>query len=135
MSAVPARCPGCRMPAWRVHGRCVRRLGEAPVAGSPVVIELAVRRFKCLSNQRPAVTLAEQVEGLTRPHARQTQVLRSMLTLIELCLAGRPAPAWPALGIRICNDAVGPAPSAGPQVGPLPASCTAAGPDSGFVRV
>ncbi|WP_353961831.1 transposase family protein [Streptomyces virginiae] len=29
------RCPGCGMPSWRVHGRYVRRLGDAPVAGSP----------------------------------------------------------------------------------------------------
>ncbi|WP_412566411.1 transposase family protein [Streptomyces europaeiscabiei] len=61
------RCPGCSLPSWRVHGQYVRRLGEAPVAGSPVVIELAVCRFKCLSSQCPAVTFAEQIEGLTRP--------------------------------------------------------------------
>lgn len=51
------------MPSWRVHGRYVRRLGDAPVAGSPVVIELTVRRFKCLSSRCPAVTFAEQIEG------------------------------------------------------------------------
>ncbi|MEU8502042.1 transposase family protein [Streptomyces lavendulae] len=61
----PVRCPGCGMPSWRVHGRYVRRLGDAPMAGSPVVIELTVRRFKCLSSRCPAVTFAEQNEGLT----------------------------------------------------------------------
>ncbi|MGW1643048.1 transposase family protein [Streptomyces lavendulae] len=91
----PVRCPGCGMPSWRVHGRYVRRLGDAPVAGTPVAIELTVRQFNCLSSQCPAVTFAEQIEGLTRPHARQTQVFRSMLASIALCLAGRPAPAWP----------------------------------------
>ncbi|WP_420918291.1 transposase family protein [Streptomyces caniscabiei] len=50
------RCPGCSMPLLRVHGRYVRRLGDAPVAGSPVVIELTVRRFKCLSSRYPAAT-------------------------------------------------------------------------------
>lgn len=95
------------MPSWRVHGRYVRRLGDAPVAGSPVVIELIVRRFKCLSSRCPAVTFAEQIEGLTRPHARQTPVLRSMLTSIALCLAGRPgARLAAALGIRIAKDAL-----------------------------
>ncbi|MFB7397759.1 ISL3 family transposase [Streptomyces sp. NPDC056191] len=103
----PVRCPGCRMPSWRVHGRYVRRLGDAPVAGSPVVIELTVRRFKCLSSWCPAVTFAEQIEGLTRPHARQTQLLRSMLASIALCLAGRPgARLAAALGIRIAKDAL-----------------------------
>ncbi|AWZ10380.1 ISL3 family transposase [Streptomyces sp. ICC1] len=103
----PVRCPGCGMPSWRVHGRYVRRLGDAPVAGSPVVIELTVRRFKCLSSRCPAVTFAEQIEGLTRPYARQTQVLRSMLASIALCLAGRPgARLAAALGIRIAKDAL-----------------------------
>ncbi|MFE2322303.1 transposase family protein, partial [Streptomyces sp. NPDC059441] len=104
---MPGRCPGCGMPSWRVHGRYVRRLGDAPVAGSPVVIELTVRRFRCLSGWCPAVTFAEQIEGLTRPHARQTQVLRSILASIALCLAGRPgARLAAALAIRIAKDGV-----------------------------
>ncbi|WUQ56843.1 transposase family protein [Streptomyces virginiae] len=53
------RDAGCGMPSWRVHGRYVRRLGDAPVAGSRIVIELTVRRFKCLSSRCPAVTFAE----------------------------------------------------------------------------
>lgn len=99
--------PGCGMSSWRVHGRYVRRLGDAPVAGRRVVIELTVRPFKCLSSWCPAVTFAEQIEGLTRPHARQTQVLRSLLASIALCLAGRPgARLAAALGIRIAKDAL-----------------------------
>ncbi|MBT2395394.1 ISL3 family transposase [Streptomyces sp. ISL-100] len=95
------------MPSWRVHGRYVRRLGDAPVAGSPVMIELIVRRFKCLSDRCSAVTFAEQVEGLTRPHARQTMLLRSMLASIALTLAGRPgARLATLLGIRIAKDAL-----------------------------
>ncbi|GAB7109702.1 hypothetical protein JCM4814A_80170 [Streptomyces phaeofaciens JCM 4814] len=95
------------MPSWRVHGQYVRRLGDAPVTGSPVVIELTVRRFKCLSSWCPAVTFAEQIEGLTRPHARQTQVLRSILASIAFCLAGRPgARLAAALAIRIAKDAL-----------------------------
>ncbi|MFB6514452.1 transposase family protein [Streptomyces virginiae] len=101
------RDAGCGMPSWRVHGRYVRRLGDAPVAGSRIVIELTVRRFKCLSSRCPAVTFAEQIEGLTRPHARQTQVPRSMLASIALGLAGRPgARLAAALGIRIAKDAL-----------------------------
>lgn len=43
---LPVRCPRCSMPSWRVHGRYVRRPGDVPVAGSPVVIELTVRRVQ-----------------------------------------------------------------------------------------
>ncbi|MFE1500278.1 hypothetical protein ACFW89_35090 [Streptomyces albidoflavus] len=53
------------------------------------------------------MTFTEQIEGLAGPHARQTQVLRSMLTSIALCLAGRPgARLAAALGIRIAKDAL-----------------------------
>ncbi|MCX5195795.1 ISL3 family transposase [Streptomyces sp. NBC_00249] len=104
---LPVRCPGCGMPSWRVHGRYVRRPGDAPVAGRPVVIELVVRRFKCLNDRCPGVTFAEQVAGLTRPHARQTTLLRSMLSSIALTLAGRPGARLAALlGIRIAKDAL-----------------------------
>ncbi|MFC9642532.1 transposase family protein [Streptomyces mirabilis] len=90
-SAVPtARCPRCRVVSWRVHGRYARRLADAPVGGAPAVVELMVRRFKCLNPQCPAVTFAEQIEGLTSPHARYTPLLRTLLTSIAACLAGRP---------------------------------------------
>ncbi|MFF4462231.1 transposase family protein [Streptomyces mirabilis] len=76
-SAVPtARCPRCRVVSWRVHGRYARRLADAPVGGAPAVVELMVRRFKCLNPQCPAVTFAEQIEGLTSSHARYTPLLR-----------------------------------------------------------
>lgn len=36
-----------------------------------------VRRFKCHNLQCPAVTFAEQIEGLTSPHARYMPLLRA----------------------------------------------------------
>ncbi|MGC5311328.1 transposase [Micromonospora zamorensis] len=61
------RCPHCGTTSGRVHGRYLRRLADAAWGGSTVVIELVVRRFKCVANACPAVTFAEQVEDLTRP--------------------------------------------------------------------
>ncbi|MFE2991505.1 transposase family protein [Streptomyces sp. NPDC059262] len=75
----PARCTGCRMPPWRVHGRYVRRLSDAPLGGAAVVIELTVRRFKCLNSACPAVTFAEQIPGLTSLHSRYTPLLPGVL--------------------------------------------------------
>ncbi|MET8954763.1 ISL3 family transposase [Streptomyces sp. NPDC004533] len=105
-SAVPtARCPRCGVVSWRVHGRYARRLADAPVGGAPAVIELVVRRFKCINPQCPAVTFAEQIEGLTSPHARYTPLLRALLTSIAACLAGRPgARLAAALSIRVAKD-------------------------------
>ncbi|MFD7342049.1 ISL3 family transposase [Streptomyces violascens] len=103
--AVSARCPHCRMPSERVHGRYVRRLADAPVGGASTVIELSVRRFKCINSRCSAVTFVEQIDGLTRPHARYTPLLRAALTSIALCLAGRPgARLAAALGIRVAKD-------------------------------
>jgi len=69
------------------------------------VIELMVRRFKCLNAQCPAVTFAEQIEGLTSPHARYTPLLRTLLTSIAAVLAGRPgARLAAALSIRVAKD-------------------------------
>ncbi|MFG2369835.1 ISL3 family transposase [Streptomyces mirabilis] len=105
-SAVPtARCPRCGVVSWRVHGRYARRLADAPVGGAPAVVELVVRRFKCINPQCPAVTFAEQIEGLTSPHARYTPLLRTLLTSIAACLAGRPgARLAAALSIRVAKD-------------------------------
>ncbi|MER0443272.1 ISL3 family transposase [Streptomyces sp. Edi4] len=104
---LPARCSACRMPSWRVHGRYLRRLSDAPIGGAPVVIELTVRRFKCLNSRCPAVTFAEQVPGLSRPHARYTPLLQAVLTSIALALAGRPgARLAAALSIRVAKDAL-----------------------------
>ncbi|MGY4920847.1 transposase family protein, partial [Streptomyces sp. 900116325] len=44
--ALPARCPSCAMPSWRVHGRYVRHLADAPIGGAPVFIEVVVRRLQ-----------------------------------------------------------------------------------------
>jgi transposase len=52
-----------------VHGRYIRRLCNAPLGGAAVVIDLTVRRFKCLNSACPAVTFADLIPGLTSPHA------------------------------------------------------------------
>lgn len=72
-----------------MHGRYLRRLSDAAVSGTRVVIELLVRRFRCLNVTCPTVTFAEQVAGLTSPYARYTPLMRETLTSIALALAGR----------------------------------------------
>jgi transposase len=62
---------------------------DAAIAGTRVVIDLLVRRLRCEGSGCAAVTFAEQVEGLTRPHARYTPLARGMCEVIGLALAGR----------------------------------------------
>ncbi|HZO65951.1 MAG TPA: ISL3 family transposase [Kribbellaceae bacterium] len=75
--------------ASRVHGRYQRTLRDCPLAGTPVVIRLTVRRFICQTAACPRRTFAEQVPGLTTPHARYSPLLRGALTAIAVALAGR----------------------------------------------
>ncbi|MFJ6138452.1 ISL3 family transposase [Kitasatospora sp. NPDC092286] len=98
-------CPRCRRSSRRVHGRSVRRLADAAIGGQSVVVELLVRRFRCLNTACAAVTFAEQIEGLTSPHARKTPLLRSILTPVACTLAGRSGARFAALlGIRVAKD-------------------------------
>jgi len=55
-------------------------MADAALSGCAVVIELLVRRYKCLSDRCPAVTFAKQVERLTYPHARRTPLLPQVRT-------------------------------------------------------
>ncbi len=87
--ATTAICRSCGQASGRVHGGYVRRLRDATVGGVQVVIELRVRRFRCGNGACAAVTFAEQIAGLTRPHSRITPLLRTVLTQIGLALAGR----------------------------------------------
>ncbi|MFH8753689.1 hypothetical protein ACH4GK_38085 [Streptomyces rimosus] len=95
------------MPSSRVHDRYRRRLADAPLGLAPVVIECVMRRFKCANSRCRAVTFTEQVDGLPRPHARYTPLLRTVLISIAVVLAGRPGArlavalgAWRCGGLR-----------------------------------
>ena len=82
-------CRRCGAGSSRVHSRYTRRLADAAIGGQRAVIRLAVRRFFCGAPSCPAVTFAEQVEGLTTAYARRTPLLTGMLEAIALALAGR----------------------------------------------
>ncbi|WP_162688493.1 ISL3 family transposase [Streptomyces sp. ICC4] len=103
--AADALCPHCRSASGRVHGRYLRRLSDAAISGTRVVIELLIRRFRCLNAACAAVTFAEQVTGLTSPHARYTPLMRGTLTSIALALAGRAGGRLAvALGVPVAKD-------------------------------
>ncbi|MBB4962129.1 ISL3 family transposase [Micromonospora polyrhachis] len=87
--AATARCGRCQQRSGRVHGRYQRRLRDVAIAGTALLLEVQVRRSRCENTGCPAKTFAEQIDGLTAPHARLTPGLRGMLTQIGLALAGR----------------------------------------------
>jgi hypothetical protein len=83
----------------------VRQLRDAAAGGVQAVILLRVRRFHCGNGVCPAVTFAEQVEGLTSPYSRFTPLLRGLLTQIGLALAGRAGVRFAAAaGVAVGRD-------------------------------
>ena len=97
-----ACCPGCGTPSSRVHGGYARTVADGAVGGRPLLIALAVRRFRCLQDQCPAVTFAEQAGGLTERYRRRSVPLLGMLAGFGLELAGRAgARLAGALGIGV----------------------------------
>jgi transposase/DNA-binding CsgD family transcriptional regulator len=84
-----ARCPRCGQLSGRVHSRYARRLHDVPAGGRDVMIWLTVRRFCCGNPACPAVTFAEQVEGLTSRYARRTPPAAAALGAIAAALCGR----------------------------------------------
>lgn len=119
--ATEGSCPHCGQASGRVHGRYVRRLADAALGGLRTVLAMTVRRFKCVNAECPAVTFAEQVVGLTSPHARYTPLLRTMLTSIAVAMAARPGARLAGrLGLPVAKDTLlrivraAPEPEAGP---------------------
>jgi transposase len=87
--AAGARCPRCGWWSGRVHSGYGRVLADAAIGGRRAVIRLRVRRFFCDNPGCPAVTFAEQVQGLAARYARRTPLLARVLTAVAVALAGR----------------------------------------------
>lgn len=69
------------------------------------MLALTVRRFKCVNTGCPAMTFAEQVEGLTSPHARFTPLIRGMLSCVAAGMAARAgARLARRLGLPVAKD-------------------------------
>ena len=87
--AAGAACPRCSCWSGRVHSGYSRRLADAAIGGRRTVIRLTVRRFFCGSAACPAVTFAEQPQGLASRYARRTPLAGQGLTAVAVALAGR----------------------------------------------
>jgi transposase len=94
--------PACRAWSSRVHSGYGRQLADGPAGGRAVLIRLVVRRFLCRNPACPAVTFAEQVEGLSARYRRRSVPLLALLAQIGLALAGRAGSRLAAvLGITV----------------------------------
>ncbi|MEU4645695.1 hypothetical protein [Micromonospora sp. NPDC023814] len=64
-------------------------MADTTLGGCALVIELVMRRFRCVSGTCPVVPFVEQVEHLARPHARRTPLLQRMLAQVAQRLPAR----------------------------------------------
>ena len=105
--AAQARCPACGSVSSRVHGGYARVVADGAAGGRPVLIVLAVRRFRCPDPSCAKVTFAEQIEGLTIRYRRRSVPLLGMLAGFGLELAGRAAARLAgALGVPVHSSTV-----------------------------
>jgi hypothetical protein len=106
-----------------VHGRYLRRLADAALGGCATVIELLVRRFKCVSQRCPAATFAEQVDSLAARYARRTQLLGRQFAHLAVAVAARPAARLAGrLGLPVAKDTMLRLVRSGPPTEPRSAS-------------
>ena len=87
--APQARCPACGAVSSQVHGGYGRVVADGAAGGRPVLIVLAVRRFRCPDPGCAKVTFAEQAGGLTVRYRRRSVPLLGMLARLGVELAGR----------------------------------------------
>ncbi|MGW0396062.1 ISL3 family transposase, partial [Streptomyces sp. NPDC003042] len=100
-------CPDCGSVGTRVHSTYWRRLADRPLGGRLVVLNLLVRRFFCGNAACCRRTFVEQIECLTRRHARRTQAVGRMLQALGLAVGGRAgARLAPQLGLRTTRAAI-----------------------------
>jgi transposase len=85
-------CPGCGMPARRVHTTYQRRVADPAIAGREATIELTVRRFFCDNTECGRKTFVEQVSGLTTGFGRRTLTAQRLVPAVAFALGGRAGP-------------------------------------------
>ena len=105
--AAQARCPACGAVSSQVHGGYGRVVADGAAGGRPVLIVLAVRRFRCPDRSCRKVTFAEQAAGLTVRYRRRSVPLLGMLAGVGVELAGRAgARLAAALGVPVHSSTV-----------------------------
>lgn len=104
MTALAVPCPDCGHDAHRIHSRYVRPLADLPCFGTPVRLELTIRRFRCSTTDCPRRIFAERLPGFAAPYARATDRLRRSQEAIGHALGGA---AGARLTVRLAMGACG----------------------------
>jgi transposase len=99
-------CPACATKSRRIHSRYERRLADLPMAGKPVRLVVAARRFFCDAVSCGRRIFAERFDtSVLEPWARRTGRLDDIVHHLGLALGGRPAARFARrLMMPVSND-------------------------------
>ncbi len=104
---LPVACPLCEQPTGRVHAYHHRQIAALPVAGRGVVVEVRVRRLRCLTTGCLRRTFREQMPELADRWARRTRQLSALVGDLAIVVAGRAGAAvLQRLGLQISRCTV-----------------------------
>lgn len=102
-----ARCPRCHRRSRRIHSRYRRHVADRPIGGTPVTLELHVRRFFCSNPRCPQRIFAERLPSLVAAGARRSYDLQAALEQIAFALGGEAvARLAAALGMPTSPDSL-----------------------------
>jgi transposase len=82
------RCPGCDVPARRIHRHYTRTLADLPWSGYQITWRLRVRKLFCRNRKCPRRIFTERLPGLVVPWARRTLRLAARRLAMGLALGG-----------------------------------------------
>ena len=85
------RCPLCGTRSRSVHSRYRRTLHDVPCYGHPVVIRVAMRRFRCRVVTCPRSIFAARMPDVAEAYGRRTCRMDVVAHHLGLALGGRPA--------------------------------------------
>jgi transposase len=102
-----AACPQCGRLSDRVHAYHQRQLGDLPVGGRAVIVQVRVRRLVCAAESCSQRTFRDQVPALAQRWARRTLQLTALVADLAVITAGRAGAAvLSRLGVRISRSTV-----------------------------
>jgi len=101
-----AVCPACGAISRRVHSRYRRHVGDLPISGRCVELQVVARRFRCDAVLCDRLIFTERFDdGALAPWARRTARLDFVVHHLGLALGGRPAASFARrLMLPVSND-------------------------------
>ena len=81
-------CPSCHTISSSLHSRYERLATDLPWSGIPVLLRLAVRRFRCREPTCTYQVLTERLPDVLHPFARHTNRFKKLLEHVALTAGG-----------------------------------------------